>query len=144
HNECTDDVCMSGACGSNPHSGTCNGGHGVCKSATCECGKTGDPCCLAPAEPCADHSACNAMTGTCGNCGTVGQPCCGSDCTSGLCMAGMCVACGGNNQPCCASSQCNSGTVCTAMTCKTCGGSNQPCCAGSACTDDANACNGSE
>lgn len=60
-----------------------------------------------------------SATGGSTPCGAIGQPCCGSTCTStsSTCSGGACMPCGGLGQPCCGSS-CATGFSCSGSTCE--------------------------
>jgi hypothetical protein len=91
--------------------------------------------CSAPLA--SDGTLCNGGAGACAGgvcvtCGSIGQVCCGTSCTSGVCGASTCIACGSIGQSCCAANRCNAG-VCSGGNCVVCGSIGQKCCAGSVC-----------
>jgi hypothetical protein len=84
--------------------------------------------CVAAGQECTGtgvSGTCSA--GSCGNCGAVGQPCCGGTdgggfgagagtCTASgsRCTNGSCAACGGEGGACCQGNQCQGSLVCAA------------------------------
>lgn len=117
--------------------GTCNGLL-TCQSSVCR--YPVPPCGGADQVCCGKSSTCNASLSCqseyCKACGGVGQPCCGTACSSGaICSSGQCAACGGPGEPCCGNDVCKDDFqyVCISGKCGDCGEGNEPCCAGNIC-----------
>ena len=139
-----------------------DGGIGADVNATPVCGQLGTLCCdgnsctgggccvlgicMAQGSTCATlGGVCSA--GSCGNCGSPGQSCCGANpatgvCTSSgtICSAGTCTTCGELGKRCCASASGGAGTcngpnaTCSGDNlCVACGTPGSSCCPGNQC-----------
>jgi hypothetical protein len=145
----------------------CTGAGLACYSSKCQtCGAPGEPCCqgnacaglgccvsgkcVAAGSNCGTSSSGVCDSGSCrsasGSCGGLGEPYCGSDCTTQFAYdySSTCEPCGGENQQCCNGYYgfCAQGYGCDFDNCVRCGLSGQPCCQGGFCTTGT--CNGGE